>query len=40
MVFSGGKNENVENLIFATPLFSEKIKYMYLKIIKLACFDV
>ena len=32
MFFSGEKNENVENLILDTPpLFSEKIKCMYLK---------
>jgi hypothetical protein len=33
MVFSRGKNENVENLILATPplLFSDIIQYTYLK---------
>jgi len=31
MFFSGEKNENVENLILATPLFSDKIQYTYLK---------
>ena len=27
MVFSRKKNENVQNSILASPLFSEKIKY-------------
>ena len=40
MVFSGGTNENVENFILATPLFSDKIQYTYLRLKKLAWFDV
>jgi hypothetical protein len=38
MFFSRGKNENVENFILATPLFSDKIQYKYLKFKKIGLF--